>query len=91
MFGEVTFQRRLYDDRKTGQIVYLLNQYLSIEEREPISLHRDEWAIYLTAEGTSYRKAANLLKEWFGKPIFLTNQTAKADRTRNRPPKKKLL
>ncbi|MBE3594375.1 MAG: hypothetical protein IMX04_04980 [Candidatus Carbobacillus altaicus] len=27
---EVTYQRRLYKDRKTGQDVYLLDQYLSI-------------------------------------------------------------
>jgi len=78
LFGEVTFQRRLYEDRITGQTVYLLDQYLSIEERKPISPHLEEWAIRLAAEGTSYRKAANLLKEWFGKPIFLTKPSGKS-------------
>ncbi|PTQ56234.1 MAG: hypothetical protein BSOLF_0574 [Candidatus Carbobacillus altaicus] len=42
------------------KIMELLNPYL------------EEWAICLAAEGTSYRKAVSLLKEWFGKHIFLT-------------------
>jgi len=70
LFGEVTFQRRLYEDRKTRQTVYLLDQYLSIEKRKPLSPHLKEWAIRLASEGTSYRKAVSLLEEWFGKPVL---------------------
>ncbi|PTQ55576.1 MAG: hypothetical protein BSOLF_1822 [Candidatus Carbobacillus altaicus] len=71
LFGEVTFQRRLYEDRTTGQTVYLLDQYLSMEKRKPMSPpYLEEWAIRLAAEGTSYRKAANFLEEWFGKRVL---------------------
>ncbi|MBE3595013.1 MAG: ISLre2 family transposase [Candidatus Carbobacillus altaicus] len=70
LFGEVTIERRMYIDRQTGQTQYLLDQYLSIEGNKTISPNLEDWAIRLAVEGTSYRKAANLLKEWFGKPVL---------------------
>jgi len=78
LFGDVTLQRRLYEDRKTGQTVYLLDQYLSIEERKPISPHLEEWAIRLAAEGTSYIKSGKSPQRMVWKPIFLTKLSGKS-------------
>lgn len=65
-FGEITFARRLYQDRETGAYVYLLDQALSFDGQSGISPRLEEWAVELATMGPSYHEAARQIEALLG-------------------------
>src|SRR5690606_3314424 len=66
VFGEITFKRRLYQDREKGTHVYLLDQALSFDGQSGISPHLEEWAVELATAGPSYHEAARQMEKLLG-------------------------
>ncbi|MCF6093797.1 UPF0236 family protein, partial [Microaerobacter geothermalis] len=66
LFGEIEVNRSYYLDRKTGEYVYLLDQYLRFEGTKGFSPLVEEAAIELAVSGPSYRKAADTLETLLG-------------------------
>ena len=66
LFGEISFSRRLYQDRQTGTYVYLLDQALAFDGQTGISPHLEEWAVELATAGPSYHESARQIKELLG-------------------------
>lgn len=69
-FGEVTFTRRMYQDRYTQKYVYLLDRLMSFEGHEGVSPHLEELAIELASRGPSYREAAEQIEQFLGYPAM---------------------
>lgn len=65
-FGEITFKRRLYQDRHKGGYVYLLDQALAFEGQSGISPRLEEWAVELATIGPSYEEAARQIEALLG-------------------------
>jgi hypothetical protein len=65
-FGEITFARRLYRDRKKRTYVYLLDQSLSFDGQSGISPRLEEWAVELATVGPSYHEAARQIEALLG-------------------------
>ena len=65
-FGEISFSRRLYQDREKGTYVYLLDQALAFDGQTGISPHLEEWAVELATAGPSYHESARQIKELLG-------------------------
>jgi hypothetical protein len=61
--GEVTFWRRYYRDRKTGQGHYLLDEYLGLTSRQRVSPRLREKAVALAVE-MPYHRVAKVLQEF---------------------------
>jgi len=57
MFGSVTINRRRYVDRKTGDRVALLDQYLQFNGSDTLSPFLTEMAVKWAVKGPSYRDA----------------------------------
>ena len=65
-FGEITFARRLYRDRKKRTYVYLLDQSLSFDGQSGMSPRLEEWAVELATVGPSYHEAARQIEALLG-------------------------
>lgn len=65
-FGEITFKRRLYQDRHQGSHVYLLDQALAFDGQSGISPRLEEWAVELATIGPSYAEAAKQIETLLG-------------------------
>jgi len=70
LFGEVTFRRNYYLDRKTGTYTYLLDAMLQFDGAQSISPCLEETAISLAVECSSYRKAARTLEKMVGYAVM---------------------
>jgi len=70
VFGTVRFKRWLYQDRKTGEYVYLLDRLLQFEGRGKVSPHLEETAIAFASQGPSYRDSAQRLEQLLGYPVL---------------------
>lgn len=66
MFGEVTFKRRMYRDRKCAEYVYLLDQVLSFEGEIGISPQLEQLAVELASRGPSYRESSEQIEKFLG-------------------------
>lgn len=69
-FGEITFARRLYQDREKGAYVYLLDQALAVDGQSGISPRLEEWAVELATVGPSYHEAARQIETFLGYPAI---------------------
>ena len=69
-FGEITFARRLYQDREKGNLVYLLDQALAFDGQSGMSPHLEAWAVELATVGPSYREAAKQIEALLGYPAI---------------------
>jgi len=69
-FGEITFTRRLYQDREKGTYVYLLDQALAFDGQAGISPRLEEWAVELATIGPSYHEAARQIEALLGYPAM---------------------
>jgi len=58
--GEITFRRRYYKNKRTGERRFLLDDWLGLEERQRLSPLLREKAVALAAE-MSYHRAAKIL------------------------------
>lgn len=72
IFGEVNFKRRYYQDKKTKERIYLLDQFLKLEKRERMLPNVKERLIEEARE-TSYKRAGQ--KASYGTEI--SKQTVK--------------
>lgn len=63
LFGELSFRRRYYRDRETGQGRYLLDEALGLTSRQRVSPGLRLRGATLAAE-VPYHRAAKLLEEW---------------------------
>ena len=70
VLGTVRFKRWLFQDRKTGQYVYLLDRMLQFEGRGKVSPHLEETAIAFASQGPSYRDSARRLEQLLGYPVL---------------------
>lgn len=66
VFGTVRFKRWLFQDRQTGEYVYLLDRMLQFEGRGKVSPHLEETAIAFASQGPSYRDSARRLEQLLG-------------------------
>lgn len=70
LFGQISFNRNYYRDRKTGKYVFLLDRYLGFEGGGSFSPLVEDAAIELAVKGPSYRKAAQTLETLLGYPVI---------------------
>ena len=66
LFGVIEFKRRVYEDKKTGERVYGLDEALGLEKRTRISPGLKRAAVLLAVDGPSYRGARDSLKTFYG-------------------------
>lgn len=66
MFGSVTINRRKYLDRKTGDRVALLDQYLQFSGSDTLSPFLTEMAVQWAVKGPSYRDARDRFCDFLG-------------------------
>jgi len=66
MFGSVTIKRRRYLDRKTGERVALLDQYLQFSGSDALSPFLNEVAVQWAVKGPSYRDARDRFIDFLG-------------------------
>lgn len=69
LVGTVGFSRRAYKNRKTGEIVYLLDEVLDLPKRKRISPGLMMILAELGVMGPSYREARNAVTQLFGERI----------------------
>ena len=60
VFGEVTFKRRLYRNRQTGEYAFLLDEALGWEEKRRLSPRMERLAVEMEAE-MPFRRASALM------------------------------
>lgn len=70
VFGEVTLRRNYYRDRKTGEYVYLLDQYLAFDGTKGMSPFVEALAIEWAVTVGSYRRAGEALEKLLGYPVI---------------------
>jgi len=70
LFGRVSLRRNYYLDRKTGNYVYLLDQYLEFDGGKGMSPVVQELGIELAVTGPSYRHAEDALEKMLGYPVI---------------------
>src|SRR5690625_2131172 len=70
LFGRVSLRRNYYLDRKTGNYVYLLDQYLRFDGGKGMSPVVQELGIELAVTGPSYRHAEGALEKLLGYPVI---------------------
>jgi hypothetical protein len=66
----VTFKRRYYKDRKTGNYRFLLDEVLGLPKRSKQSPLAREIAIEMAVDGPSYRTASRSLERIFGGQVI---------------------
>lgn len=66
----VTFKRRYYKDRKTGNYKFLLDEALGLPKRSKQSPLACEIAIQMAVDGPSYRTASKSLERIFGSRVI---------------------
>jgi hypothetical protein len=66
----VTFKRRYYKDRKTGNYRFLLDEVLGLPKRSKQSPLAREIAIGMAVDGPSYRTASKSLERIFGGQVI---------------------
>ncbi len=66
----VTFKRRYYKDRKTGNYRFLLDEVLGLPKRSKQSPLAREIAIGMAVDGPSYRTASRSLERIFGGQVI---------------------
>lgn len=70
LFGvDVTFRRRRYVDRTTGQSVFLLDQALKLPEQKQVSPGLTSWVLGQAVLSGAYRGAARSLKALYGHQV----------------------
>ena len=62
--------RNYYQDRETGEYVFLLDQYLNFDGTKGMSPVVQELAIELAVTGVSYRQAGQALEKLLGYPVI---------------------
>lgn len=70
VFGQVELKRNYYQDRETGNYVYLLDQYLAFDGTKGMSPVVQDVAIELAVTGVSYRQASNAMEKLLGYPVI---------------------
>ncbi|WAA12927.1 ISLre2 family transposase [Fervidibacillus halotolerans] len=70
LFGQISFKRNYYKDRKAGKYVFLLDRYLGFEGAGSFSPLVEEAAIVLAVKGPSFRKAAQTFETLFGYSVI---------------------
>lgn len=70
VFGSVELKRNYYQDRETGQYVYLLDQYLDFDGTKGMSPVVQDMAIELAVTGVSYRQASDAMEKLLGYPVI---------------------
>src|SRR5699024_6258223 len=70
VFGSVELTRNYYQDRETGQYVYLLDQYLAFDGTKGMSPVVQDLAIELAVTGVSYRQASDAMEKLLGYPVI---------------------
>lgn len=70
VFGSVELKRNYYQDRETGQYVYLLDQYLAFDGTKGMSPVVQDLAIELAVTGVSYRQASDAMEKLLGYPVI---------------------
>ena len=70
IYGSVELERNYYQDRETGEYVFLLDQYLSFDGTKGMSPVVQELAIELAVTGVSYRQAEQALESLLGYPVI---------------------
>jgi hypothetical protein len=63
VYGSVELERNYYQDRETGEYVFLLDQYLSFDGTKGMSPVVQELAMELAVTGVSYRQAGQALEK----------------------------
>ena len=66
----ITFKRRYYKDRKTGNYKFLLDEALGLPKRSKQSPLACEIAIQMAVDGPSYRTASKSLERIFGNQVI---------------------
>src|SRR5690606_37825116 len=70
LFGvDVTFRRRRYVDRTTGQSVFLLDQALKLPEQQQVTPALTSWVLGQAVLSGAYRGAARSLKALYGHQV----------------------
>jgi len=70
VFGQVELKRNYYQDRETGNYVYLLDQYLAFDGTKGMSPFVQDLAIELAVTGVSYRQAGKAMEKLLGYPVI---------------------
>lgn len=70
IYGSVELERNYYQDRETGEYVFLLDQYLNFDGTKGLSPVVQELAIELAVTGVSYRQAGQALEKLLGYPVI---------------------
>lgn len=70
VFGSVELKRNYYQDRETGQYVYLLDQYLAFDGTKGMSPIVQDLAIELAVTGVSYRQASDAMEKLLDYPVI---------------------
>ena len=63
VYGSVELERNYYQDRETGEYVFLLDQYLSFDGTKGMSPVVQELAMELAVTGVSYRQAGQAFEK----------------------------
>ncbi len=70
VFGQVELKRNYYQDRETGNYVFLLDQYLAFDGTKGMSPVVQDLAIELAVTGVSYRQASRAMEKLLGYPVI---------------------
>jgi hypothetical protein len=70
LLGDITFYKRLYQDRG-GKYLYLLDEKLSLEKNQRVSQAYQKIEGLLAFVSGSYRKAQELIQEFYGDSLKL--------------------
>lgn len=70
VYGSIELERNYYQDRETGEYVFLLDQYLNFDGTKGMSPVVQELAIELAVTGVSYRQAGQALEKLLGYPVI---------------------
>lgn len=70
IFGQVELKRNYYQDRETGNYIYLLDQYLAFDGSKGMSPVVQDLGIELAVKGVSYRQASQSIEKLLGYPVI---------------------
>jgi hypothetical protein len=70
LFGELQYSRRVYRDRRSGELVALLDEALGLESRARMSPGLVQTAVIKVAEGPSYRGARDIVSGFYGHQVI---------------------